>query len=349
VAQAYIEEQGQHFLPSSREITLEIFANYVIMHAPFGSLVNETLGRLIASLVSAKIGASVFMRADPYRIAFQFPTVSDHHSIIEMINNTNPSHILPILEITLKRSTLFTWKLAQVARRFGAVARDAERYHLKRLIYAYENTPLYEETINEIVREKLDIPKAEVILSMMQSGDIKLRVYKGEEPSPMGMAAITNMGGADVIFPKRAEREILKTLKARLEKRRVRLFCVHCGEWNASFAIKHLEEYPKCRLCGARFLAILDRKDKDTMKAIKKRLKKQKVTEEEEELIIRAKRSADLMLAYGKKAALALSARGIGPQTASRVLAKMQTDEEDLLRDILEAERTYARTRRFWD
>ena len=349
VAQAYIEEQGQYFLPSSREITLEIFANYVIMHAPFGSLVNETLGRLIASLVSAKIGASVFMRSDPYRIAFQFPTVSDHHSILEMINTTNPSHILPILEITLKRSTLFTWKLAQVARRFGAVARDAERYHLKRLIYAYENTPLYEETINEIVREKLDIPKAEVILSMMQSGDIKLRVYKGEEPSPMGMAAITNMGGADVIFPKRAEREILKTLKARLEKRRVRLFCVHCGEWNASFAIKHLEEYPKCRLCGARFLAILDRKDNDTMKAIKKRLKKQKVTEEEEELIIRAKRSADLMLAYGKKAALALSARGIGPQTASRVLAKMQTDEEDLLRDILEAERTYARTRRFWD
>ena len=113
--------------------------------------------------------------------------------------------------------------------------------------------------------------------------------------------------------------------------------------------IKHLDEYPKCRLCGARFLAILYQRDKDTIKAIRKRLKKQKVTKEEEELIIRAKRSADLMLAYGKKAAVALAGRGLGPQTASRVLAKMHTEEEDLLRDILEAERTYARTRRFWD
>ena len=157
------------------------------------------------------------------------------------------------------------------------------------------------------------------------------------------------MGGSDVIYPKRAEREILKTLKARLERRRVKLFCVHCGEWSATFTIKHLEDYPKCRLCGARFLAILYKKDKDTIKAVRKRLRKEPVTEEEEELIIRAKRSADLMLAYGRKAAVALAGRGIGPQTASRVLAKMQTEEEDLLRDILEAERTYARTRRFWD
>jgi ATP-dependent Lhr-like helicase len=349
VAQAYIEEQGQHFLPSPKEVVLEVFANFVVLHMPFGSLVNETLGRLLASLVSAKIGASVFMRTDPYRVTFQFPTVPDHKSILEMIQTTNPQHILPILEITLKRSSLFVWKLAQVARRFGAVAKDAERYSMKRLIYAYEDTPLYEETINEIVREKLDIPLAETVLTQMQTGEITIRVHKSEEPSPMALTAITSLGGSDVIFPKRAEREILKTLKARLEKRKVRLFCVHCGEWNASFTIKHLEEYPKCRLCGARFLAILDRRDNDTMKAIKKRLKKQKVTEEEEELIIRAKRSADLMLAYGKRAALALSARGIGPQTASRVLAKMQTDEEDLLRDILEAERTYARTRRFWD
>ena len=328
---------------------MEVVANFVVLHIPFGSLVNETLGRLVASLVSAKIGASIFVRSDPYRITFQFPTVPDFKSIVEVLKTTNPEHILPILEITLKRSSLFVWKLAQVAKRFGAISKDAERYHMKRLIYAFEDTPLYEETINEIVREKLDIQRAEEILRKIQAEEIHIHVHKSDEPSPMTLAAITSMGGSDIIFPKRAEREILKKLKNRLEKRRIRLFCVHCGEWSASFTIKHLDEYPKCRLCGARFLAILDRRDKDTMKAVKKRLKKQKVTKEEEELIIRAKRSADLMLAYGKRAALALAGRGIGPQTASRVLAKMQTEEEDLLRDILEAERTYARTRRFWD
>jgi ATP-dependent Lhr-like helicase len=349
VAQAYLEEQSQWFLPTADEIIVEVFANFVILHAPFGSLVNETLGRLAASLVSAKIGASVLMRSDPYRITFQFPASPDYKSVIHMLESTDPSHIQPILEITLKRSSLFGWKLAQVARRFGAVSRDAERYRLKRLIYAYEDTPLYEETIHEIIREKLDIERAEQVLKKIQEGEISIHVHQSTDPSPMGMSAISSMGGSDIVFPKRAEREILKTLQARLERKRVKLFCVHCGEWSATFTIKHLDDYPKCRLCGARFLAILDRRDKDTMAAIRKRLKKQKISEDEEELVIRAKRSADLILAYGKKAALALSGRGIGPQTASRVLAKMHTEDEDLLRDILEAERTYARTRRFWD
>jgi ATP-dependent Lhr-like helicase len=349
VAQAYIEEQSHHFLPTPEKIVVEVFANFVVLHMPFGSLTNETIGRLVASLVSAKIGASVLMRSDPYRITFQFPTAPDYESIVEMMKTTNPDHTEPILEITLKRSSLFPWKLAQVAKRFGALSKDAERYRMKRLLYAYEDTPLYEETISEIIREKLDIPQAVEILEQIQNGKIQIHVHKSKEPSPMAIAAITNMGGSDIIFPKRAEREILKKLKERLENRRIKLFCVHCGKWSATFTIKHLDEYPKCRLCGARFLAIIYRREKDTIKAVRKRLKKQKVTEEEEELIIQAKRSADLMLAYGKKAALALSGRGIGPQTASRVLAKMQTEEEDLLRDILEAERTYARTRRFWD
>jgi ATP-dependent Lhr-like helicase len=349
VAQAYVEEQSQYFLPTAHEIVVEVVSNFVILHAPFGSKVNETVGRLIASLVTAKMGASVLMRSDPYRITFQFPSVPDFQSIIEVLQSTDPEHVFPILEITLKRSSLFSWKLVQVAKRFGAVTRDAERYQFKRLLYAYEDTPLYEETINEIMREKLDISRAKQVLRDIQEETIHLQVHNCAEPSPMGLAAITNMGGSDIIFPKRAEREILKTLKARLENKRVKLFCVHCGQWSATFTIKHLDDYPKCRLCGARFLAILHGKDRDTMKAIKKRLRKESVTEEEEELIIRAKRTADLMLAYGKDAALALSGRGLGPQTASRVLARMQSSEEDFLKDILEAERTYARTRRFWD
>ena len=349
IAQAYIEEQSQYFLPTPQDIMVEVVSSFVILHAPFGSLVNETLGRLIASLVTVKMGASVLMRSDPYRITLQFPSVPDVESVRNVLMTTDPEHVYPILEITLKRSSLFSWKLAQVAKRFGAVTRDGERYQFKRLLYAYEDTPLYEEAINEIVREKLDITLSKQVLYHIQDETIGLHTVKGKEPSPMGMAAITSMGGSDIIFPKRAEREILKTLKARLENKRVKLFCVHCGEWSSTFTIKHLDDFPKCRLCGARFLAILYGKDRDTMKAIKKRLRKEKVTEEEEELVIRAKRTADLMLAYGKDAALALSGRGLGPQTASRVLAQMHTSQEDLLRAILEAERTYARTRRFWD
>ena len=46
---------------------------------------------------------------------------------------------------------------------------------------------------------------------------------------------------------------------------------------------------------------------------------------------------------------LAFAGRGIGADTAARILSSFSEDEEDLLRDILNAEITYARTKRFWD
>ena len=63
----------------------------------------------------------------------------------------------------------------------------------------------------------------------------------------------------------------------------------------------------------------------------------------------RAYRSANLVQSHGKQAVVALSARGVGPQTAARIIGKLRRDEDEFYRDILEQERRYARTRSFWD
>ena len=57
---------------------------------------------------------------------------------------------------------------------------------------------------------------------------------------------------------------------------------------------------------------------------------------------------ADLVLTYGSKVIVALAGRGVGPETAIRILAKQRESEEEFLRDILEAERQFARTKRYW-
>ena len=78
-------------------------------------------------------------------------------------------------------------------------------------------------------------------------------------------------------------------------------------------------------------------------------IKKEHLSEEEEIEVKRIFKNASLVNRHGKKALLALAARGVGPDTAARVLSGFYEDEDDFLRDILSAEINYARTKRFWD
>ena len=52
---------------------------------------------------------------------------------------------------------------------------------------------------------------------------------------------------------------------------------------------------------------------------------------------------------YGKKAAIVLAAKGVGPTNAVRILNNYHRTEDDLYLDIIRAERDYIRTRMFWD
>jgi ATP-dependent Lhr-like helicase len=72
-------------------------------------------------------------------------------------------------------------------------------------------------------------------------------------------------------------------------------------------------------------------------------------TEEEGKEIRRMFKNASLVREHGKRAMIALAGRGIGPDTAARVLSSFYEDEDEFLRDILSAELTYARTKRIWD
>ena len=60
------------------------------------------------------------------------------------------------------------------------------------------------------------------------------------------------------------------------------------------------------------------------------------------------KRSADVMIVNGKRGAIALAGRGVGPQTALRILRKLHKSEDDLFKDILKAEKKFIETKRFW-
>jgi len=63
-----------------------------------------------------------------------------------------------------------------------------------------------------------------------------------------------------------------------------------------------------------------------------------------EELRLRA----SLVEAYGRRAALCLNTYGVGSRTAARILAKLHKEERHLFFELLEAQKTFIRTKRYW-
>jgi ATP-dependent Lhr-like helicase len=142
----------------------------------------------------------------------------------------------------------------------------------------------------------------------------------------------------------RVERPILLAFKARLERSPVRLYCLSCKK-SSRRAIKELPRRISCPYCGAMLVAAVPLWDERSLEVA---AKKGCLSVEEKKIYARLRKNANLVLADGSKAILALAARGVGVDTAARILDFQHETEEEFLRALLAAEVQYAKNRRFW-
>jgi ATP-dependent Lhr-like helicase len=82
---------------------------------------------------------------------------------------------------------------------------------------------------------------------------------------------------------------------------------------------------------------------------MRKRIEDKELAEEELRDLAKTRRMADLVLSYGRKAVVALEVKGVGPETASRILGKMHPREDQLYMDLLKAKIQYLKTKPFWE
>lgn len=331
-------------VPTHNKITVESGGKSAVINACFGHKVNETIGRAISSLLAARFGGSVALEIDPYRIKLELPKKTSPEQIAELIKSIKPEYLEPIIEITLKQSSLLKYKILHVARRFGAVRKDVnhEKLGLDKFISLYINTPLYEEAIREIYHDKLDIPRAREIFNLINRGEISILI---SNLSPIGLSGYT--AGYELLFPEKIDQSIVLALKNRILSDRVILICLNCKQWKSTRRVMQVQDQPQCSLCSSRLIAALKPWEEGEIKLLKKpeHLK----TEDEKNRVKRIFKNANLVLSHGKQAVIALAARGLGPEIASRILRKLPLDEEDFYREILKAERQYIKTKRYWD
>ena len=347
----YISNQKKlgFVVPDDKTITLEFDDKNVVINACFGTKVNETLGRLISAMLAQSIGESVGINSDSYRINLELPGRIPIGRITDILMKTMPETLEYLIETILRNSTYIRWQLVHVARKFGALRKDFDYKNvgMKRLFGLFEQSLIFEEALDKLVWERMDIKNTKAVLEKIQTGEIQLQI---QGLSPIATTGFETIRG--LMVPQRADRTILMALKKRLEDTNITLICTNCNHsWNTSVSRSDLQ--PKCSKCGAIKITVLRRYNKEMAKLLSKKER----TKEENREVKRLHKNASLVLSYRRYALLALMARGIGPDTAARILRRynrreLEKSEEieiKFLRDILKAELTYARTRGFWD
>jgi ATP-dependent Lhr-like helicase len=342
-------------VPTDRRIVLESFDRLLILHASFGETVNDTLGEVCEEILS-RDGLVRQWWSDGYRVLLELTSTTDDLSLEEMrstLLGVEPGVLEQIFKGVLHRHFPFGYYMKFIAERFGALKRGLmfSGDSLKELGLRFRMTPIYDETMREALMLHVDYPRVREIYGKIREGEMEVAVFRSKDkPTPLGYHILNkHVDVPELIAPESVERNTLERLRYSLGNMTVDLLCFECGELMESRVVKDLPEKPKCSACGSGLLAISTWSTDYLSRTLEKRLKTSPLEDSEREALSRARRSADLVLSYGRRAVLALSVYGIGPQTASRILAKMHEDEKAFYKDLLEAKLKFITTRPYWD
>lgn len=343
-------------LPTDKRVVVEGFEKYLIVHACFGETVNRTLGCIFDALLSDK-EVIVGWWNDGYRILVETPrklTRRDVDKLSSAMFSLTEKEAEKAFEEYLEAKFPFSYKMKFVADRFGALPRGKTMSYerLSQLPSRFRNTPIFDETLREAMTEKVDIKKAKEVISAVAKGTIEVSSYfSAEKPSPIAFHILAKFSDLSELM---APEEILLTniekMKRAIDARTARLLCMSCSKSVDEEKIRSLPGQPACSKCGSRLLAPLyfSQDALQVQEILQKRLQGNDLTEEELKELTNARRMADLVLSYGKNAVVALEVKGVGPETASRILGKMHPKEDEFYMDLLKAKIQYLRTREFW-
>src|SRR5438445_777926 len=217
-----------------------------------------------------------------------------------------------------------------------------------RLIYEkYSGTALTQEALRELFHDKYDLENTSRLLTKIRSGKITIRWTEVDSFSKLA-EPILDHTTKYYASPANMDKGILDLVKSRLMKTRHRLVCMRCGKWERVLEANEMKDHLACPHCRSRQIGATFYSDYDLSKIVQKKMTGKKISAEENHKFNRAWKVSSLLKNFGKTALVVLSGYGVGADTAARILRNM-IGEEELYKQIYEAERQYVTTRGFWD
>jgi ATP-dependent Lhr-like helicase len=327
---------------TDKVVTLEVSRRLVVVGVSLGTRGNETLGRITQALLSQRLGAPVAMESDAYRIHFTLPAVQPAQPFVDLWKSIDPRSLDLLLSLCLRDSPLIRYHLVHVAKHFGALPPelDAARTTRSRLDALLQQPALEEETISRLIHDRMDVAAVRTFLEKVAQGEITFVIQAQGPMSHLGREEMRRL-----MAPPKTDEALLAAVRKRIEDADALLACCACGNhW--STRVHQIPRRIACRRCSSTQVACLRPWNEDQVPLLKS---KAKLTPEQKSERDRMQRNGSLVASFGGAACRALVARGVGPDTAVRILQKV-TDPENpaFWREILQAELVFARTHMYW-
>ncbi len=336
-------------IPDEKTIVAESLKSQsiVVLHACFGTKINSTLSTLLSSMLSARLGYLVESRSDAYRIVLSSNARISEKQITDVLRDEYDLYVIVTASLTGTHNV--NWRTWCVAKKFGVVGRGAvyERKSARFLYERYSKTPLVKEALRELFHDKYDLKNTEILLKKIRNNDIQIKWFDVDRFSKLA-EPILDHTTKYYASPSSIDKGLLNMVKTRLLKTKHRLLCVRCGRWERVVTTKDVKNSLSCPYCKARQITATFYSDYDLQKIIQKKHQGKKISSDENHRFVRAWKVSSLIENFGKTALIVLSGYGIGADTAARILRNM-VDDENLYKQIYQAERQYVMTRGFWD
>lgn len=336
-------------IPDSNNIVIEIVVskNAVVIHSTLGTKINNTLASLFSTFLASYVGHLVETKSDPYRILLSSSVRLSRANIEKIFYDEYD--VEAILITSLSNTYNLNWRVWTVSKKFGLLDKNAiYDKRLARLIYdRYSKSPISKESIRELMHDKFDVKSTQEVLRRIRNKEISIHWLDLSLFSPLAQSIIEHHSKMSS-YPLSIEKGVLDLIKERLDKTKHRLICIRCGKWERLVETREVMESISCKRCGSRLITTTFSSDYELSKIILNKLKGSEINTEQNHKFERAWKTASLINNFGKKALTVLSGYGIGVETAARIL-RNYVDDENLYKNIYDAERQYVTTRGFWN
>lgn len=343
---AIIEKQKSSFVPSDDFLAIERLDEYTIIHTGMGTQANEAFSRLMAHMASTRLGKSVNVRASPYMIMLE---VDRKFDVVGILRGISPKGLDAAMASALAGTELFRYRFITISKLFGIIEKDAtvSRNFARRIIRVMKDTPIYEETFRELMRNYFDMATLAEFIGKLHSGKLEIRVFDEVNASAFTNAILNSAYYTkELITPITPNNELVESFSRFILSKAADFMCTYCG-FRFSRKLEEIKNVEKieCPNCGSPMITF--RNDRYE-KAMKKKLGSKRLGKEDSAALKEMMVYSSLIESYGPKAAIALSVYGIGPRSAARALMMLRHDEREFFIDLIEAQRNFIKTKKYW-